>query len=473
MLRRFSINFTLFSMFVDALMVLISLISMSYARISMNSWSFIAYLPAEVQYSPAIYIFFPLVWVFVLTAFSIYDGKKNFKLVDELSTLTIGSLVAAIAQAGILYLTYRDFSRALFILIVVVSFLLCILWRIIARIVFRLRKETLNITRNILVVGIGTDLLNIEKTVRKNSYGEPTRVHVLDLKKQTEFQDETPGVCPKTTTLIRSKVKEGQISDVVIAFPRHASDWIASITANLEDLSLGVWVALDYYDLSFATTHVENLAGLSLLDLRSPALDEYSRIIKRAFDLIISALALILVSPIMLLVALVILIIDGRPVLFLQDRVGENNRIFKIIKFRTMVRDADKMRAQVEFIDENGNMIHKSRNDPRVTPLGRLLRTLSLDELPQLINVIIGDMSIVGPRPELPYLVENYERWQRRRLTVPPGITGWWQIHGRSDRIMHLHTEDDLYYIDNYSIWLDIRILIRTIWVVIVGKGSF
>ncbi len=112
---------------------------------------------------------------------------------DELSTLTIGSLVAAIAQAGILYLTYRDFSRALFILIVVVSFLLCILWRIIARIVFRLRKETLNITRNILVVGIGTDLLNIEKTVRKNSYGEPTRVHVLDLKKQTEFQDETPG----------------------------------------------------------------------------------------------------------------------------------------------------------------------------------------------------------------------------------------------------------------------------------------
>jgi lipopolysaccharide/colanic/teichoic acid biosynthesis glycosyltransferase len=138
-----------------------------------------------------------------------------------------------------------------------------------------------------------------------------------------------------------------------------------------------------------------------------------------------------------------------------------------------MVRDAEKMRSQVEQVNENGEKIHKSPNDPRLTRSGGMLRRLSLDELPQLINVLKGEMSLVGPRPELPYLVENYKHWQRRRLTVPPGMTGWWQVHGRSDRVMHLHTEDDIYYIDNYSIWLDLRILIRTVWTIIMGKGSY
>ena len=110
---------------------------------------------------------------------------------------------------------------------------------------------------------------------------------------------------------------------------------------------------------------------------------------------------------------------------------------------------------------------------PRVTQLGRLLRRFSLDELPQFFNVLEGDMSIVGPRPELPHLVEQYERWQRKRLTVLPGITGWWQVTGRSDKMLHLHTEDDIYYVQNYSIWLDFQIIIRTLWVVIIGRGAF
>jgi lipopolysaccharide/colanic/teichoic acid biosynthesis glycosyltransferase len=168
-----------------------------------------------------------------------------------------------------------------------------------------------------------------------------------------------------------------------------------------------------------------------------------------------------------------ILIDTGWPVFFLQNRVGENGRLFTMIKFRTMVKDAEKLRAQVERVDENGALIHKSRNDPRVTRSGRLLRRFSLDELPQLVNVIKGEMSLVGPRPELPYLAENYDHQQRRRLSVAPGLTGWWQVNGRSDRVMHLHTEDDIYYVENYSIWLDLRILIRTLWVVIIGKGAF
>ncbi len=473
MLRRFSVNFTVFSMLLDGLLVIGSLVSMSYVRITMNSLPFIANLPEDIHYPTFIYFIFPLIWVGVLATFSIYDGKKFFKLVDELSMMTIASLVAAVSQAGILYLTYRDFSRALFLMIVGVSFLLCVIWRLFARLVFRLRKETLSLAHNLLVVGSGSELQKIEKSIRKNLTGTITGVQVLDLKTLKSFESETPQSCPLTITHLRTLVSEKHITDVVISFQRSASNWIEAISSHLEDMSLGVWVALDFYDLSLSEARVENLAGLPLLDLRAPALDDYSRIIKRTFDLVVGTLALIIISPLMLLIVLAILVSDGWPVFFRQERVGENGQLFKMIKFRTMVRDAEKLRSQVEKTDENGNILHKTRDDVRVTRLGKFLRRLSLDELPQFFNVIAGDMSIVGPRPELPYLVENYQHWQRRRLTVPPGITGWWQVNGRSDRVMHLHTEDDIYYVENYSIWLDLQIIIRTAWAVIVGKGSF
>ena len=149
----------------------------------------------------------------------------------------------------------------------------------------------------------------------------------------------------------------------------------------------------------------------------------------------------------MLLSALMIFLEDGVPILFRQQRVGENGHVFEMLKFRTMVRNAEQLQAQVEKRDSNGNLIHKTKDDPRITRVGHLLRRLSFDELPQLFNVLGGSMSLVGPRPEMPSLVENYQPWQRKRFVIPPGLTGWWQVNGRSDKPMHLHTEDDLYYI--------------------------
>lgn len=473
MFRRFSINFAIFSIFLDGAFVVISMLMMSVLRIWMNALPFIATIPGKVHFPLWLYFIFPLVWIAVLAAFSIYDSKKFFKAVDEFSTLTIASIIASISQAGILYLTYRDFSRALFLLIVISSYLLCVVWRLIFRLVFRLRKETLNFRQRILIVGVSSEIRKIERIIRRNSSERLDTVSILDLTTLSDHANETPHSCPATIAQIRKEIMRCGITDVIIAFPRSASDWTGSISSSLEDLPLGVWVALDYLDLSLADTYVENLGGVPLLGLRAPALNEYSRILKRIFDLVGSSIAMIVLSPLLLLSAMIVLFDSGKPVFFLQQRVGENGRLFTLIKFRTMVKDAEKLRSQVEQMDENNNLIHKSRNDPRVTRSGRFLRRFSLDELPQLINVIRGEMSLVGPRPELPYLAENYKHWQRRRLTVPPGMTGWWQVHGRSDRIMHLHTEDDIYYIENYSIWLDIRILIRTLWVVIMGKGSY
>jgi len=210
-----------------------------------------------------------------------------------------------------------------------------------------------------------------------------------------------------------------------------------------------------------------------MVDLHEPTLSDDQLLVKRCFDLFFGSIALLLALPLMGLISLVIWFDDGRPVLFRQKRAGKNGRIFEMYKFRTMVRDAEKLQALVGQKDEHGNLIHKIENDPRVTRSGRFLRRFSLDELPQFLNVLRGEMSLVGPRPEMPYLVDKYQPWQRQRFTVPPGITGWWQVSGRSDKPMHLNVEDDLYYINNYSVFLDIQILMRTLWVVLVGKGAY
>jgi lipopolysaccharide/colanic/teichoic acid biosynthesis glycosyltransferase len=175
----------------------------------------------------------------------------------------------------------------------------------------------------------------------------------------------------------------------------------------------------------------------------------------------------------LLVIAIAIRLETKGPALFRQRRVGENGRLFDMLKFRTMVADAEARQGEVLTKIDTGELVHKRRDDPRVTRVGRLLRRYSLDEFPQLINVLRGDMSLVGPRPELPWLVEKYNPWQRKRFAVPQGITGWWQISGRSDKPMHLNTDDDLYYVYNYSLWLDLWILLRTPLAILKGRGAF
>jgi lipopolysaccharide/colanic/teichoic acid biosynthesis glycosyltransferase len=172
-------------------------------------------------------------------------------------------------------------------------------------------------------------------------------------------------------------------------------------------------------------------------------------------------------------IAIAIKLDSPGPVIFKQKRVGENGRLFLMYKFRTMVAGAEERMEEVIQRDADGHLVHKFPDDPRITRLGRFLRRTSLDELPQFINVLKGEMSLVGPRPEMPILVEQYQQWQLKRLAVPQGITGWWQVNGRSDKPMHLHTEDDLYYIQNYSLLLDLQICLKTGWVILRGKGAY
>ena len=197
----------------------------------------------------------------------------------------------------------------------------------------------------------------------------------------------------------------------------------------------------------------------------------YVHVGKRILDICMTLALCVAVIPICLLVALMIRITTREPILFRQTRIGLAGKPFTVLKFRTMVDDRRQRAENISFPDRRQR--HKSNGDPRVTRIGAFLRRTSLDELPQLINVLRGEMSLVGPRPELPMIVANYEDWQHVRHLVRPGITGWWQVNGRSDRPMHENTGLDIEYVQCVSLWMDLTILLHTIRVVLVGRGAF
>ncbi len=196
----------------------------------------------------------------------------------------------------------------------------------------------------------------------------------------------------------------------------------------------------------------------------------YGLVVKRCLDVALAALAIGLLIPLLLVVALAVRLDSAGPAIFRQTRIGRGGKSFVVFKFRTMSDSEQGLRF---FQGPDGTLRHKLVNDPRVTRIGRFLRRTSIDELPQLINVLRGEMSLIGPRPELPGIVEHYQPWQHQRHLVRPGMTGWWQVQGRSDRPMHENTELDLYYVENLSPGLDVQIIRRTIRVVLSGLGAF
>lgn len=437
----------------------------------MNDFSFIQLIPGRITLPLQLYSLFPIVSVLVFSAFDIYDGNKYLRVVDEFGILTLSWMITSISLAGILYFSFRDVSRALFLIFIILVYIGVLTWRSFARLWFRLRNgQREDAARRVLVVGVGP--------LGQRVGDEMSRQAVEVLQVVGYLDDNGPAEGDGSNLLgglgdVIPVIQEHKITDVVVALPYSAYPNLARIVLALEELPVRVWVALGFFDLALYRMGVVDVAGIPMLDLRAPALSEYQLLAKRAFDLLFGSLGLVLLSPLMVLASFLIWLEDRGPMIYKQKRVGENGRIFSVYKFRTMVQGAEELRLQVERADENGNTIHKTKDDPRVTRVGKILRRTSIDELPQLVNVLQGTMSMVGPRPEMPYLVEHYQPWQRKRFSVPPGITGWWQVHGRSDRPMHLHTEDDLYYIQNYSIFLDIQIMVRTIWVVLIGKGSY
>ncbi len=270
-------------------------------------------------------------------------------------------------------------------------------------------------------------------------------------------------------------IRKNVVDEVVIAVPmRSMHEEASEVAALCEEQGILLRFASTLFDLKASRRRIEEVVeGDSLITHYTGSLEGWPVVAKRVIDVAGSAVLLILLSPVLLITALLIKLTSPGPVMFVQQRLGLNKRHFGIYKFRTMVVDAEKRMKEIEHLNEVSGPVFKIKNDPRITSIGKFLRKTSIDELPQLLNVFKGDMSLVGPRP-LP--IRDYEGfsedWQRRRFSVRPGITCLWQIGGRSSISFEKWMELDLQYIDKWSLWLDLEILLKTIPAVLKGSGA-
>jgi exopolysaccharide biosynthesis polyprenyl glycosylphosphotransferase len=264
------------------------------------------------------------------------------------------------------------------------------------------------------------------------------------------------------------------VDEVVIALPiRSQYAHIERAAAWLEEQGITTHILSDLFPVHLSKSQPLEFHGTPLLSLQSAPAFDWRAEIKRAFDVIVASAALLALLPLLVIVALAIKLTSRGPVFFVQQRMGYHKRSFRLFKFRTMVMDAEARMKEIEHLNEKEGPIFKIKNDPRITPVGRFLRKTSIDELPQLLNVLLGDMSLVGPRPlSMRDALGMSEAWQKRRFSVKPGITGLWQVSGRSDLSFERWMQLDLEYIDRWSLGLDFRILLRTIPAVLSGHGA-
>ena len=450
MVREFSASFTLFLVGSDAVIVLLSLRLAEALRFAISlglEGPDVAWITPGPLYGFAL-----LIWLGLFIALGVYNPRRVSHLMDEIRILLAGNALAMLVFAGTLYFSFRNYSRLQSVYFAVLVTSLTVGHRVAVRVFFRLRGGRTYDSRNVVIVGTGKAARRTAEMIANYAWTGLYLVgHVSDPEEPRTGDDDAGRLALNAPLLgaiddLASLIQEHHVDEVVIALPLLAQGRLIDLVRTLEPLSVNIRVVPDYSDLAFLHTTVEDFSGMPLIGLREPALTDLQRFTKRLFDLALAALLLIPALPLMALIALAIRLDSPGPVIYRQERVGERKRPL---------------------------LIYKHADDPRVTRVGRWLRRTSLDELPQLFNVLRGNMSLVGPRPEMPWLVEKYEPWQHKRFEVPQGMTGWWQISGRADRPMYLYTEEDLFYIRNYSLLLDIQILFRTIGVVLSGRGAY
>jgi exopolysaccharide biosynthesis polyprenyl glycosylphosphotransferase len=420
---------------------------------------------------------FPLVgviWFGMQIIFSTPRLVRNGQLIEGLWRLVAAVGLASLTFAGALFLSFRQTSRLYFIYFVLLDLVALILFYGVMRLLVRRRGTRPQARSRLLIAGAGQTGLRLAQALMRQWNGAAPVVGFLD------NDPDLAGVAiegwPVLGRLSEAEqvIERYEIDDIIITLPLEAHPEAVKLVRRLQATPVHIRLVPDFLDFAVMHASVDYLEGMPVVGLRVPAISDEARIAKRLFDISVSAVLLTILSPFMALTALLIKRDSPGPALYTADRVGENGRLFRMYKFRTMVEDADMRWAEVVVRRPDGKLEFKQPDDPRITRIGRWLRRTSLDELPQLLNVLRGDMALVGPRPELPVVVrEEYEPWQWSRFTVPQGMTGWWQINRRGFEHQHLCTADDLYYIQNYSLLLDVRILMRTAMIVLTGQGAY
>jgi exopolysaccharide biosynthesis polyprenyl glycosylphosphotransferase len=349
----------------------------------------------------------------------------------------------------------------------VASAVLCERW--IARRVFARLRATGRLTRRIVIVGTDAHAIGLLHTYQRNpSLGYDVVGFVGD-------DDLGPrggvSVLGRLSDLERV-LEEHEATGVVVSLSSVDQDQVNVLTRRLTDEGYHVALSSSLTDIDVTRLRPQQVDGRTMIYVEPVIRNGWRAVAKRTFDVVVASVLLLLTSPIVLVSMVAIRICGAGPVFFRQQRVGRGGRVFTILKLRTMVVDAEARRDDLLDRNEVDGPLFKMRDDPRVTPVGRILRKLSIDELPQLFCVLQGSMSMVGPRPALPCEVAQWDEPLRERLRVLPGLTGMWQISGRSDATFDAYRRLDLYYVDNWSLGHDLRICVKTFGVVLSGRGA-
>jgi len=403
-----------------------------------------------------------------------YNLRRGRPLFDDLYGV-VNATTTAIMLMVVLVFFYRRlfYSRMIFIYAGILIIILLGLARVArAMIMTRLRQAGHGVDR-VLIVGAG----EVGRAVMRNLMAQPELgyrvVGFLDDDPDKGTTDMGPFKALGPVENLPQVLATHAIDQVIITLPWQYHRKTVRLVAESERAGVKARVVPDLFQLSLGQVDVEAINGIPLISVKESSLTGLNLALKRAFDILLSSLAILCLWPLGLLIALAIKLDSPGPVLFKQPRAGRHGKPFTVYKFRSMYQNAESELEKLRDLNEAVGPMFKIRDDPRRTRVGRFIRQTSLDELPQLINVLRGEMSLVGPRPALLNEVAQYQDWHRKRLEVLPGITGLWQVSGRSDLSFDEMVMLDIYYAENWSLGLDLRILLRTVPQVIFGDGAY
>lgn len=435
----------------DSLSVLLAFIASYFLR---NKGVFRVFLdvvqPIEVYLQALPFAILALLIVFAFH--NLYDsGQRRAQISQTYSVFKGVTLWIILIMAGS-YLYKFDYSRIIVILFYIFTIIFVVLGRLLVNKAYPYGFPKINIA----VLGYGRSAKELFKRLKEYKSVGYNFIGFITQKKVEE-----KSVLGNLSDL-RKIIKTYRIDEIYIADSTLSREKVLNLVAGCFDVPCKFRITSNIFDLITGTVDITNIENIPSLDINKVYFSRWQIFYKRFFDILFSGFALIAASPLFAAIILAIKLDSLGQAVLLQERVGRDSKLFNMYKFRTMYKESSLYKNSP-----------RKRDDKRVTRVGKFLRRTSLDELPQLINVLKGEMSIVGPRPEMPFIVKKYREWQKRRLVVKPGLTGLWQVLGRKDLPLHKNLEYDFYYINNQSFFLDLAIVLKTIPVVLKGRGAY
>ncbi len=459
----------------DALLIIVAFTIAYFVRYELqwfrlvdpsNAVKFSQYTPFMVAYLAILLLVF-----YLSDVYPYMRGRNWVEEVYVIGTATMaGTVVLIVAN---LFVSQVLLSRLIFLYAALFVTLLLAISRLLIQIGrAHLRQYGVGVDRVVLVGAGDVGRMVMRTVVARPDYGYQL-VGFLDDNPAKGTTDVGPFKALGSIDNFEPVLAEVELDAVIICLPWQSHRTIQRLLRLCEQRGVQAQVVPDLFQLTKNQMEVHDLNGIPLISTRDVSIQGWNRFVKRSSDLILGGLASLILLPLGLLIALAIRLDSKGPILYVQTRVGRNGEPFRCYKFRSMVVGAEDMRVELDEENEATGPLFKVRNDPRRTRVGGFLRRYSLDEIPQFYNVLWGDMSLVGPRPNLPEEVEQYLNWHKRRLMASPGITGLWQVSGRSDLTFDEMVLLDIYYVENWSLGMDLGILLRSIPAVIRARGAY